>query len=176
MKINEIGTVVQHPAVQAEAEFVNLLQSTDIDEVTAFIMDDRNAKARRLYMLRHLDELLGDPQDSYTEDDLQDFMYDNRGWEDELRDYLDDINIEKGHWNKGDNLSDEEIYIQMAKDLKIPPYHLSPVEEETFSSDADIPTGEYEICTRCFGDGCDECEGGLKDVTGQFEIPNFGDD
>jgi hypothetical protein len=148
MKISEIGTVVQHPAVQAEAEFVNLLQSNDIDEVTAFIMDDRNAKARRLYMLRHLDELVGDVHDSYTEDDLEEFM-----------------------WGQ-DEISPEEAD-EIARDLGFPPYHLKPVEEETFSSDADIPTGEYEICTRCFGDGCDECEGGLNDVTGRFEVPDF---
>lgn len=148
MKIFEIGSVVQHPAVQAEAEFVELLQSDDIDAVTEFIMDDRMAVARRLHMLRHLDELLGDPQDSYTEDDLAEFM-----------------------WDQGE-ISPEEAD-EIARDLGFPPYHLKPVEEETFSSDADIPTGEYEICTRCFGDGCEECEGGLKDVTGQFEIPNF---
>ena len=111
-------------------------------------MDDRNAKARRLHMLRHLDQLLGDEHESYTEDDLEEFM-----------------------WGQ-DEISPEEAD-EIARDLGFPPYHLKPVEEETFSSDADIPTGEYEICTRCFGDGCEECEGGLKDVTGQFEIPNF---
>jgi hypothetical protein len=145
MKISEIGTVVQHPAVQAEAEFVALLKSDDIDEITAFIMDDRNAKARRLYMLRHLDELLGDPQESYTEEDLEEFM-----------------------WEQGE-ISPEEAD-EIARDLGFPPYHLKPVDE---NQDDEIPTGEYEICTRCFGDGCEECEGGLLDVTGEYELPKF---
>jgi hypothetical protein len=83
-------------------------------------------------------------------DDLEDFMYDSG------------------------ELSDEEAD-EIARDLGFPPYHLKPVEEETFSSDADIPTGEYEICDRCFGDGCEKCEGGLVDVTGEFEVPNFDD-
>jgi hypothetical protein len=50
-----------------------------------------------------------------------------------------------------------------------------PVEEDTFAHDEDIPTGEYEICDKCFGDGCETCDHGLVDVTGQFKIPSFGD-
>jgi hypothetical protein len=50
-----------------------------------------------------------------------------------------------------------------------------PVEEDTFAHDEDIPTGEYEICDKCLGDGCEACDHGLVDVTGQFKIPNFDD-
>ena len=63
--------------------------------------------------------------------------------------------------------------LQLAKDLKIPPYHLEVVDEEQF--DDELPTGEYEICDKCFGEGCPECEEGLIDVTGQFKLPDFGD-
>lgn len=148
MKISEIGKVVSHPAVQAEAEFVNLLQSDDIDEVTAFIMDDRNAKARRLHMLRHLDELVGDVHDSYTEDDLEEFMFGQ------------------------DEISPEEAD-EIARDLGFPPYHLKPVEEDDNLEN----TGEYTLCARCFGDGCHYCnDEGLIDTTGEFKLPQFGDD
>ena len=54
-----------------------------------------------------------------------------------------------------------------------PPYHLSSVDEH--SQDEDIPTGEYDLCDKCFGEGCSECEEGLIDVTGEFKLPNFND-
>lgn len=176
MKINEVADVVQHPAVKAEQEFVNLLQAGEEawEEMVEFIMDDRNAESRRLHMLRHFDELQGNVQDSYDASDLDDFMHDQGDWKDNLHTQLANIKKTDYGW-KRDGLSDEEIELQIAKDLKLPPYHLTPVEEETFSSDADIPTGEYEICDKCFGDGCPECEEGLVDVTGEFKIPNFDD-
>ena len=150
MKINEVADVVQHPAMKRNNEYDRLINSDDIDDLVAYVMDDNNPQERRLNILRHLDALLGDEKDVYDADDLEDFMYDSG------------------------ELSDEEAD-EIARDLGFPPYHLKPVEEETFSSDADIPTGEYEICDRCFGDGCEKCEGGLVDVTGEFEIPNFDD-
>ena len=152
MKINEIADVSVHPAVKAEQEFVELLQAGDdrIDDMMAFVMDDRMAEARRLQILRKIDELLGDVKDHYDASDLEDFMHDQG------------------------EISDEEAD-EIARDLGFPPYHLKPVEEETFSHDEDIPTGEYEICDSCFGDGCPECEGGLLDVTGQHKIPDFSD-
>ena len=150
MKINEIADVVQHPAMKRNNEYDRLINSDDIDDLVAYVVDDNNPQERRLNILRHLDALLGDEKDVYDADDLEDFMYDSG------------------------ELSDEEAD-EIARDLGFPPYHLKPVEEETFSSDADIPTGEYEICDKCFGDGCQKCEGGLIDVTGEFEIPNFDD-
>lgn len=150
MKINEVADVVQHPAMKRNNEYDRLINSDDIDDLVAYVMDDNNPQERRLNMLRHLDSLLGDEKEVYDADDLEDFMYDSG------------------------ELSDEEAD-EIARDLGFPPYHLKPVEEETFSSDADIPTGEYEICDRCFGDGCEKCEGGLVDVTGEFEVPNFDD-
>ena len=150
MKINEVADVVQHPAMKRNNEYDRLINSDDIDDLVAYVMDDNNPQERRLNILRHLDALLGDEKDVYDADDLEDFMYDSG------------------------ELSDEEAD-EIARDLGFPPYHLKPVEEETFSSDADIPTGEYEICDRCFGDGCEKCEGGLVDVTGEFEVPNFDD-
>lgn len=150
MKINEVADVVQHPAMKRNNEYDRLINSDDIDDLVAYVMDDNNPQERRLNMLRHLDSLLGDEKEVYDADDLEDFMHDSG------------------------ELSDEEAD-EIARDLGFPPYHLKPVEEETFSSDADIPTGEYEICDRCFGDGCEKCEGGLVDVTGEFEVPNFDD-
>jgi hypothetical protein len=176
MKINEIADVVQHPAMKRNSEYDTLLGSDepDVDAIIAFIMDDNNPQERRIVMLRRLDQLLGDEQDSYDASDLEDFMHDQGDWKDNLRTKL--ANVEKTDYGwKQSGLSDEEIELQIAKDLKLPPYHLSPVEEETFSSDSDIPTGEYEICDKCFGDGCPECEEGLVDVTGEFKLPNFDD-
>ena len=187
MKIFEIGDIVQHPAVQAKAEFAKLLQSDDMDEVTAFIMDDRNAKARRLDMLRHLDELLGEPQESYTEADLEDFMHDQgpSDWRMELKRHLDKFKDVDHPWSKSkgpyefgytDDLSDEEAE-QIARDLKLPPYHLTPVEEDD-AKDVKAAihphTGEYELCGNCLGDGCHYCGNeGLIDVTGEYELPKF---
>jgi len=135
MKIREIADVVQHPAVAKEIEFTALLQADEssMDDIVEFIMDDQNAEARRLYMLRHLDELLGGVEDSYDVSDLQSFMYDQ------------------------DN----------PPESKKP--HLRVVEQP----DDDISTGEYEICQRCGGKGCIECEEGLKDITGLHQIPDF---
>ena len=168
MKINEV--VSQHPAVAKEVEFTNLLQSGEdkIDDMMAFVMDDRNAESRRLYVLAHIDELLGDRKDSYDASDLEDFMTD-----------------------QGD-VSPEEAD-EIARDLRLPPYHLQSVDEETFSSDDDIPTGEYEVCATCGGAGevywdhadeftgehvpakadCPDCEAGLNDITGTFRVPDF---
>ena len=155
MKINEIADVVQHPAMQRNNEYDRLIKSgeDEVDDIVAYIMDDNNPEKRRLSLLRHLDELLGDEQESYGVEDLEHFM-----------------------WAAG-GISDEEAD-EIARDLGFPPYHLKvvkdkPVEEDTF--DDDIPTGEYEICDKCFGDGCKKCEGGLIDVTGTFEVPNFDD-
>lgn len=150
MKINEVADVVQHPAMQRNNEYDRLIKSDEVDDIVAYIMDDNNPEKRRLNMLRYFDALLGDEQESYDASDLEDFMHDSG------------------------EISPEEAD-QIARDLGFPPYHLKPVEEETFSSDADIPTGEYEICDKCFGDGCEKCEGGLVDVTGEFEVPNFDD-
>jgi len=69
-------------------------------------------------------------------------------------------------------MSDEEIELQLAKDLKLPPYHLSVVDE---TEDDDTPTGEYEICQRCGGEGCIECEEGLKDITGMHKALDLDD-
>ena len=145
MKINEV--VVSHPALAQAKEYTTLMVSGEdrMDDMVSFIMDDNNAIERRLKMLRHLDRLLGDEQESYSVEDLEEFM-----------------------WEQGD-ISPEEAD-EIARDLGFPPYHLKPVDE---NQDDEIPTGEYEICTRCFGDGCEECEGGLLDVTGEYELPKF---
>ena len=60
---------------------------------------------------------------------------------------------------------------EIAQDMRLPPYHLKSVDEET--PDGEMPTGEYEICQRCGGEGCIECEEGLKDITGLHKIPDF---
>ena len=189
MKINEV--VTQHPAVAKEVEFTNLLQSGEdkMDEMIAFVMDDRNAEARRLNILVHIDELLGDRKDSYDASDLDDFMHDQgpSDWRAELRQMLAKYGQEKGSYSWSNNkkyppgtqfdfsqidaMSDEEM-IQLAKDLKIPPYHLSSVEE---TEGDETPTGEYEICQRCGGEGCIECEEGLKDITGLHKALDFDD-
>ena len=178
MKINEIADVTVHPAVKKEQEFVNLLQAGEEawEEIAEFIMDDRNAESRRLQMLHHLDELQGDVQDAYDASSLEKFMHDqgpSGGWREELRRKLDQVATPEYNWKKGDyDMSDEDM-IEIAKDLKIPPYHLSSVEEDE-QFDDEISTGEYEICDKCFGEGCPECEEGLVDVTGQFKLPDFG--
>jgi hypothetical protein len=145
MKITEV--VTPHPAVAKEVEFTNLLHSgeKESDEIIAFIMDDRNAESRRLLMLRHLDEILGDVQDSYNSDSLVDFM------------------------NDSGEISPEEAD-EIAQDMRLPPYHVQLVDE---TEDDDTPTGEYEICQRCGGEGCIECEEGLKDITGLHKTPDF---
>jgi len=149
MKINEV--VTQHPAVAKEVEFTNLLQSGEdkMDEMNAFVMDDRNADARRLYILARIDELLGDRVDGYIydESDLEDFMHDQG------------------------TISPEEAD-EINRDMKLPPYHLSVVDE---TEDDETPTGEYEICQRCGGEGCIECEEGLKDITGVHKALDFDD-
>ena len=144
MKIDE---VVQHPAVAKEVEFVNLLHSGEdkMEEMVAFVMDDRNADARRLTILRRIDELLGDLKDHYDASDLDDFM------------------------NDQGEVSPEEAD-EIARDMRLPPYHLQSVDE---TEDDDTPTGEYEICQRCGGEGCIECEEGLKDITGVHKAPDF---
>ena len=74
--------------------------------------------------------------------------------------------------NSGEpNISAEEAE-EMNRDMKLPPYHLSLVDE---TEDDEIPTGEYEICQRCGGEGCIECEEGLKDITGVHKVPDFSD-
>lgn len=152
MKIREIADVVQHPAAAKEVEFTALLQADEssMDDIVEFIMDDNNAEERRLYMLRHLDELHADVQDKYDEFTLEDFMF----------------NMEGAPLT---SLSPEEAE-NFKKDMGIPPYHLSVVEQEDKNT-----TGEYEICQRCGGEGCIECEEGLKDITGLHQIPNFDD-
>jgi hypothetical protein len=114
--------------------------------------------------------MLGHDQDIYDVSDLEDFMNDQGDWKDNLRNSLS--KVKKGpEWNRT-SMSDEEIDLQMAKDLKLPPYHLSAVDE---TQDEEIPTGEYDLCDKCFGEGCPECEEGLIDVTGEFKLPNFDD-
>ena len=153
MKINEVTNVAPHPGLARAQDYTTLMVSGEerMDDMVAFIMDDNNAKQRRLMLLRHFDSLLGDEQEVYTEEDLEEFMHDQG------------------------ELSPEEAD-GVARDYGDAPYHLKSVDEETFSTDADIPTGEYEICDRCFGDGCPECDGGLNDVTGKFRMPDFGDE
>jgi len=149
MKIREIADVIRHPAAAKKVEFTALLQADEsaMDDIVQFIMDDNNAEGRRLAMLRHLDELHADVQDKYDEFTLEDFMF----------------NVEGPPLT---GLSPEEAE-NFKKDMKLPPYHLSVVEQEDKS-----PTGEYEICQRCGGEGCIECEEGLKDVTGMHKIPD----
>lgn len=170
MKIVEISNVVRHPAMKRKDDFDNLLMSDDQDDIIAFIMDDNNTQERRLALLKRLDLMLGHDQDEYGLNDLDDFMNDQGDWKDNLRNSLS--KVKKGpEWNRT-SMSDEEIDLQMAKDLKLPPYHLSSVDE---TQDEDIPTGEYDLCDKCFGEGCPECEEGLIDVTGEFKLPNFND-
>jgi len=170
MKINEISSenVAVHPGVKAEHEFVELLHSGEdrMDDMVAFVMDDRMADARRLHILARIDELLGDRKDHYDASDLEDFMHDTG------------------------EISPEEAD-EIAQDMKLPPYHLQLVDEQQF--DDELPTGEYEVCQTCGGHGevhwdhtdeetgdhvpakaaCPDCEGGLNDVTGTFQIPDF---
>jgi len=170
MKIREIADVVQHPAAAKEVEFTALLQADEssMDDIVEFIMDDNNAEGRRLYMLRHLDELHADVQDKYDEFTLEDFMF----------------NMEGAPLT---SLSPEEAE-NFKKDMGIPPYHLSVVEQEDKNT-----TGEYEVCQTCGGEGtvywdhtdewsgdhvpasadCPDCEQGLKDITGLQQIPDL---
>ena len=83
---------------------------------------------------------------SYSEGDLEDFV----------------------NGTDSDQVSPEEAD-EIARDLKMPPYHLSSVDE----TEDETPTGEYELCPKCYGGGCPECEEGLIDVTGVHEIPKF---
>lgn len=174
MKITEITNVVRHPAMKRKDAFDNLLMSQDQDDLIAFIMDDNNSQSRRLALLKRLDLILGDVKDSYNASDLESFMHDQgpKDWQTELRNKLNGLGDKyKGKWDtKISNMTDEEEAIQFAKDLKIPPYHLSAVDE---TEDDKISTGEYEICRRCGGAGCIECEEGLKDITGMHKVPNF---
>lgn len=167
MKISEVVTL--HPSVAAKLEYDMLLGSEDMDGMIAFIMDDNNPEGRRLAMLRHLDELLGNVEATYDGWTLDDFMF----------------NMEGAPLT---SMSDEEAE-NFKKDLGIPPYHLSVIDE----TDDDIPTGEYEVCQTCGGTGevhwdhtdewsgdhvpahasCPDCEEGLKDITGLHKIPNF---
>lgn len=168
MKIDEISNVVRHPAMKRKEDFDNLLMSDDQDDIIAFIMDDNNSEFRRIALLKRLDLLLGAPEPFVDADSLEDFVNDQGDWKDNLRNSLS--KVKKGpEWNRT-SMSDEEIDLQMAKDLKLPPYHLSSVDE---TQDEDIPTGEYDLCDKCFGEGCPECEEGLIDVTGEFKLPNF---
>lgn len=187
MKINEVVTA--HPALKRSEDFARLMKSNDDSGIIEFIMDDNNAEGRRLALLKRLDALVGTVQSSYNKDDLDNFMHDQSGgtWQDRLRKELEKFSAENDSYsfshNKEyppgttwdfsnvDNMSDEEM-IQLAKDLKIPPYHLSVVDEQF---DDETPTGEYEICQRCGGEGCIECEEGLKDITGLHKVPNFDD-
>ena len=149
MKISEISNVVPHPNLTRAKDYTTLIVSGDdrLDEIIAFIMDDNNAIGRRMNMLRHLDELLGDEQQSYSYGDLEQFMHDQG------------------------EISQEEAD-EIAQDLKLPPYHLQSVKEE----DEDLPTGEYEVCPHCHGEGCHYCnDEGLIDVTGMHKIPDFKD-
>lgn len=190
MKITEITNVVRHPAMKRKEAFDNLLMTGSEDDLISFIMDDNNSEFRRLALLKRLDLMLGHAQDVYDASDLEEFMNDqgptsDSGWRDQLRSQIEKASQEykDSPWantgvtlgdidlSKGDNISDEEM-MQIAKDLKIPPYHLSVVDE---TQDEDIPTGEYEICTTCGGDGCPKCEQGLKDITGIHKVPNFDD-
>ena len=148
MKITEITNVVRHPAMKRKDAFDNLLMSQDQDDLIEFIMDDNNSQSRRLALLKRLDIIMGGARDSYQPSDLDDFMHD-----------ASEINADM-----------EEI---MARDMKLPPYHLSLVDEET--PDDEIPTGEYEICQRCGGAGCIECEEGLKDITGVHKVLDLDD-
>lgn len=136
MKISE---VTKHPSVVNFAVYNMLLQADEdkLDEIVEFIMDERNAQTRRVDMIKHFDELHDDVQDSYSFQDIEDFM-DLRG---------PDVPVKK-----------PSLY----------------VVEEPYNDD--IPGGEYEICTKCLGKGCVECEGGLKDITGQFKMPDLGDE
>jgi succinate dehydrogenase flavin-adding protein (antitoxin of CptAB toxin-antitoxin module) len=63
MKINEVADVVQHPAMKRNNEYDRLINSDDIDDLVAYVMDDNNPQERRLNMLRHLDSLLGDEKE-----------------------------------------------------------------------------------------------------------------
>ena len=188
MKINEVVTL--HPAAKAKSEYDMLLLAGDEkqDEIIAYIMDDRNAQARRIEMLRHLDTLVGDLAYHYGPEELEDFMHDQGPdeWRNKLRKGIEDMaaNMDEYSWSKTNRSSDEIDWaslgsisdtemLQLAKDLKIPPYHLSVVDE---TEDDDTPTGEYEICQRCGGEGCIECEEGLKDITGvhkALDLDNF---
>ncbi len=170
MKIREIADVIRHPAAAKKVEFTALLQADEsaMDDIVQFIMDDNNAEGRRLAMLRHLDELHADVQDKYDEFTLEDFMFNMEG-----------VPLT--------SLSPEEAE-NFKKDMKLPPYHLSVVEQEE-------TTGEYEVCQICGGTGkvhwdhtdewtgdhvpaqasCPDCEEGLKDITGMHQIPNSDD-
>jgi len=136
MKISEVVTL--HPAIAAKSEYDMLQRAGEeqMDDIIGYIMDDHNAEARRLNMLRHLDELQGGVKDTYDVSELQDFMYDQD----------DPPESKHPHLKLVDNTQDKET-----------------------------PTGEYEICQRCGGKGCSECEEGLKDITGMHQIPNFDD-
>lgn len=157
MKISEIADVVQHPTVAKEVEFTALLRADEnsMDNIVEFIMDDRNAEARRLSMLRHLDELLGGVEDAYNVSDLQSFMYDQDNPPEPSKRHLrvveqpdDDISTGeyevcqtcggtgKVHWDHTDEWSGAHV-----------PAHAS----------------------------CPDCEEGLKDITGMHKMPSFDD-
>ena len=61
---------------------------------------------------------------------------------------------------------------EIAKDMRMPPHHLSLVDE---TEEDETPTGEYEICQRCGGEGCIECEEGLKYITGVHKALDIDD-
>jgi len=57
----------------------------------------------------------------------------------------------------------------MSKDIR----EMRKIIEGLFDSDDNEHTGSYEVCQDCFGEGCEACEHGLKDVTGEFKRPDF---
>ncbi len=153
MKIKEIADVAVHPAVKAEQEFVNLLNAGEErwEDMVEFVMDDRNAESRRLYILARLDELQGDRKDHYDASDLEEFMHDQGELDPAEADAID-------------------------REMRVPPYHLKSVDESD-KEKIHPHTGEYTLCAKCYGDGCHYCnDEGLIDTTGEFRRPDFGDE
>lgn len=147
MKINEIADVVQHPSVAKEQEFRELAHGLEAAILNSEFTDEDDALAERAV----------------------EFIMDDRNSIARRLTILRGLDTILGDPREEYTMKDLEEF--MADNDPVPPKkgrHLSVVEY-----DEDIPTGEYEVCSTCGGEGCEDCEEGLIDVTGQYEIPKF---
>ena len=105
-------------------------------------------------------------------DDIVEFIMDDRNAEERRLSMLRHLDGLLGGVKDSYDVGELQDFMYDQDDPSEPPKrHLRVVEQP----DDDIPTGEYEICQICDGEGCIECEEGLKDITGMNKIPDFGD-
>ena len=106
-------------------------------------------------------------------DDIIAYIMDDQSAEERRLNMLRHLDELLGGTKETYNVSDLQDFMYDQDDPPEPPKrsHLSVVETE----DDETPTGEYEICQRCGGEGCIECEEGLKDITGVHKALDLDD-